>query len=75
MLRRATGGPGCPAGGPGRGSWSHIHAAEPQGQLQVAGEQGDALGVDRTQVGVGQHHHQEGLGRLENHREPLLHLP
>lgn len=39
--------------------------------MHVPGEQCDALGVDRTEVSVAKHHHQERLRCLENHREHL----
>lgn len=48
-----------------------IGTTDAPGQLNVPGKQCDSFGVDRTEVGVGKHHHQERLRCLENHNDHL----
>ena len=46
--------------------FSHVvHPADPPGQLNVPGEQRDPLGVDRTQVCIGEQHDKKRLCSLE----------
>lgn len=49
-----------------------VHPADPAGQLDVAREDGDPLGVDGAQVGVGEQEHEERLGGLEGKRNSKL---